>query len=148
MTVIIPDEVADDERLARCCFSSKSKNHRLFKTSKEHKNEISVDRSSLAGDAITLTLAVDRLKERIKHGTAKTFHGWRILLKRDAAVDGRDVVGARVDGNPYHANIELLDLSPPPPPYEDPYVFHAQKLADASHWKPAPSYEHLLQLAT
>ena len=145
---MIPETVADDERLARCCFSSKRKNHKLFVTSEARDNQISVDRSSLAGDTVTLQLAVDRLEERIKRGTAKTFYGWRILLKREAAEDGRDVVGARVDNNPYHANIELLDLSPPPPPYEDPYVFHAQKLADASHWSPAPSYKHLLQPTT
>ena len=136
----LDDFVSDDERLARRCFSSNKKNRpRLFQIGEKQKHKISTDRASIATEATLLELALADLEERKKKGSAKSFYGWRMLLAGKVRNNGRDVIPAPTDENQYHSNILLPKENPDIDPDEDPYLFHAQKLFDASSWKPAPS---------
>ena len=119
---VLPDEVADDEQLARCIFDKRILEIggriklKAFLPRKKQDcppewfQDISVDRF----DHLTMDKAVELGKSRSEMRTSGSFLGWAILFAgRARQVDGVEVLSSPLcDGtNPAHADILLPELA-------------------------------------
>ncbi len=125
--------LAETEKLGRGVFSKQHVKkaqqgtipHRIF-LGKSGCKEISVDRLSHSSK-----------DEMVRIGSLSTrpFFGWAVLLVKDANKDNvRRVKATPTTSNPYHADIELLDLGEGEA--KDIQTQHAKELADYSQWCP------------
>jgi len=140
-----PNDVAQNEKLARCCFSSSSaqaarnkrkRAYNIFVPKKPDEGKpvkISVDRFSLAGENKARALGTVKLRKRQEEGTAERFYGWFIIKTHRAEKHNRSVEADKLPDNVFHANIVLPKDNDPPD--EEPVVFHAQQLAKLSEWQ-------------
>ncbi|MXY71464.1 MAG: hypothetical protein F4Y97_00330 [Dehalococcoidia bacterium] len=94
------------------------------------RNEVSVDRISIAPRDEIVTIASRREKER---EPSRTFGGWAFVTPEEAARNGRHVVATSIEGNDYHADITFPQKALG---NQDEQKEHAWALAAASRWCP------------
>ena len=130
------DGVEGSEELGRGVFSGKTARksgrsvpYTVFLERRGNVN-ISVDRLSIAPRTEALDHAQDVAAQR-----ARTFYGWAAVTATRAASSGRRVLATPQEDNPFHADIKLPDSAQDE---RDDQIQHAQELADASRWRPAP----------
>ena len=130
------DGVEPSEELGRGVFSGKAARrsrrsvpHTVF-LEQHGKVTISVDRLSVAPRAE----ALDHARNVAAH-RARTFYGWAVVTATRAASSGRRVLATPQEDNPFHADIKLPDSAQDE---RDDQIQHAQELADAARWRPAP----------
>ena len=135
----VPDNIAPEEELGRDIYSKKQA-RRAQRTRaplnvflvEEGNTKISVDRLTFAPPDKATANADKRAIAR-----NATFYGWAVVTAEKASDKGRHVIATPKPeyDNPYHADIVLPKLAGED---RDEQKDHAQKLADASHWRARP----------
>ena len=94
-------------------------------------DKISVDRLCCASLSVFVQIGDEIAKNRTNG--KRNFYGWAVLTVQDAECSSRKVESTPIDGNPFHADICLMNL-----PSDDPLNIvqnrHAVELAAKSKW--------------
>lgn len=77
---------------------------------------------------------IDRIAKAVAVNRHTSLKRWAKVKAEHAREDGRDVEYTPVEGNPYHADIVLPELSGDEKADRRMQAFHAKKLADNAIW--------------
>ena len=132
----IPDAVAAGEHIGRGVFSTKharraARSRAPLNIFLERPGEVrlSVDRLDVVPRERAIAIA-----NRVGTLRGRTFHGWAVVLTREARLNGRQVEASPLPDNPGHADIVLPNEATDD---REEQKRHAQELADAARWRPA-----------